>query len=357
VRERLSISRLLLLVLLTLVVAVIVLNWTYGRLPAEPRPTSGAFVQIGKLRIHYIEHPGNGIPVVLLHGLPGTAEDWEDVTPLLEGHRTIAIDRPGFGYSTGGYVPFNRQLEAIDALLHKLHVVRPILVGHSYGGTISLGFAERYPSEVRGLVLVDAAAGSHPDGFARLQAHFLHVLQLPVIWQIADVTFSQLLRKVSAELAENEAFDPQPVVAAHRQRVLAISMTRGNLEALAGEYLAADGVIAQVDRGLGAIKLPSVVIQGDADKFVVPSRGRRLAATLSDARLVMVYGGHMQPYDHPAAIAAAVQSLTGAPIKSPREPANAHSSKPRLNRAVPERKTFRRPSRPSARRAAETRRR
>jgi hypothetical protein len=112
VRERLSIGRILLLVLLTLVVAVVVLNWTYGRLPAEPKPT-GSFVQVGKRRIHYVEHPGSGTPVVLIHGLPGTADDWEDVTPLLAGHRTIAIDRPGFGYSTGGYVPFDRQLEAI----------------------------------------------------------------------------------------------------------------------------------------------------------------------------------------------------------------------------------------------------
>lgn len=291
---------------------VVALNWTYGRLPAEPRPT-GSFIQVGKLRIHYLERPGSGTPVVLIHGLPGTAEDWEDVTPLLASHRTIAIDRPGFGYSTGGYVPFNQQLETLDALLHKLHVVRPILVGHSYGGTIALGFAERYPGEVRGLVLVDTAAAGHSDGLARFQAHALHVLQLPVIRQIADVTFSQLLRKASVELAESEAFDPQPVVAAHRQRVLAISMTHGNLEALAGEYLAAHGVITQVDRGLGAIKLPSVVIHGNADKFIEPIYGRRLAAALPHARLVMVYGGHMQPYDHPGAIVLAVQSVLGMP--------------------------------------------
>lgn len=55
-------------------------------------------------------------------------------------------------------------------------------------------------------------------------------------------------------------------------------MTHGNPQALAGEYLAADSAIAQVDRGLGAIKLPSVVIQGDADKFVEPVYGRRIAA-------------------------------------------------------------------------------
>jgi len=306
-------GRLLLLILLVLAVAVVVLNWTYGRLPSEPRPTSGAFVQVGKLQIHYVERPGSGIPVVLIHGLPGTAEDWEDVTPLLAGHRTIAIDRPGFGYSTGGYVPFNRQLETIDALLHKLHVVRPILVGHSYGGTIALGFAERYPSEVRGLVLVDAAAaGQHVDGFADVQAHFVKFLQLPVVRQIANATFGQLLITVSVDQADAEAFHPLPVVAAHRRRVLEINMTHGNLEAWSGEILASTSVIAQIDKGLSAVETPAVVIQGEQDELVNPSHGRKLAATLPHARLVMVHGGHMQPYDHPAAIAAAVESLSGA---------------------------------------------
>jgi pimeloyl-ACP methyl ester carboxylesterase len=268
------------------------------------------FAQIGKLRIHYLERPGPGAPVVLIHGLPGTAEDFDEVTPLLAGHRTIAIDRPGFGYSTGGYVRFGRQLQVLHELLAKLHVGRPILVGHSYGGTIALGFAERYPREVRGLVLVDAAAaGTHPTGLERLQSHALQILQLPVIRQIADVTFSQLLLKVSAEQGESEAFDPQAVASAHRRRVLAINMTHGNLEALAGERLAAGGSVARIDSGLGTIELPSVVIQGDADKLVKPIYGRRLAATLPNARLVIVSGGHMAPYTHPATIAAAVQSV------------------------------------------------
>ncbi len=310
------VRRLLLILAGVLTLAVVVLNWTYGRLPAEPAPT-GSFAQVGNLRIHYIEHPGSGTPVVLIHGLPGTAEDWEDVTPLLAGHRTIAIDRPGFGYSTGGYVPFNRQLEAIHELLGKLHVVRPILVGHSYGGTISLGFAERYPSEARGLVLVDAAAaGTHPGAFQRLQAHTIQFLQLPVIKQVADATFSQLLRKVSAEMGDSEAFHPQPVAAAHEQRILAINMTTGNLKALAGEYLAAGGVVAQIDRGLKAIDVPAVVIQGEEDRLVKPVYGRRLAAALPHASLVMLYGGHMQPYDHPVAIATAVESLSGTRSKA-----------------------------------------
>ena len=305
------IRRLLLIVLGVLAVLVVALNWTYGRLPAEPKPT-GSFVQVGKLRIHYIEHPGGGTPVVLIHGLPGTADDWENVTPLLAGHRTIAIDRPGFGYSTGGYVPFDRQLETIDALLRKLHVERPILVGHSYGGTVSLGFAERYPSEVSGLVLVDAAAAGQKLGtFGHAQAHLVQFLQLPVIRQLANATFGQLLITASVNQAESEAFDPLAVVAAHHERVLEINMTHGNLEAWAGESLAANGVVAQIDRGLDRH-------QGAGCGH--PRRRRRagracpwpgLAAALPDARLMMVHGGHMQPYDHPAAIAAAVRGIAG----------------------------------------------
>jgi len=311
-RGRMQIRGLLLAAVAALAAAVVVLNWTYGRLPGEPKP-AGVFVQVGKLRIRYLERPGRGTPVVLLHGLPGTADDFDEVTPLLAGHRTIAIDRPGFGYSTGGYVPFDRQLQAIDALLHKLDMVRPILVGHSYGGTIALGFAERHPSEVRGLVLVDAAAaGLQIGSLQRAQAHLVQFLQLPVIRQVANATFAQLLITVSVDQTDGEAFHPQPVAPAHRRRVLAINMTHGNLEAFADEQLAANGVIAQIDKGLGAIQVPAVVIQGNGDELVEPKYGRRLAAALPDARLVMVNGGHMAPYTHPADIAAAVQSLSGA---------------------------------------------
>lgn len=303
--------RLLRILLAVFVLIVVVLNWTYGRLPAEPKPT-GSFMQIGKLRIRYLERPGTGTPVVLIHGLPGTAEDFEDVVPMLAGHRTIAIDRPGFGYSSGGYVPFDTQIQTIDELLHRLHIPRAILVGHSYGGTVSLGFAERHPSEVAGLVLVDAAAAGQKLGtFARAQAHFVQVLQAPVVRQIANATFGQLLLTVSVNRAEAEAFHPQSVVSAHHRRVLEINMTHGNLQALAGEQLAANGVIEGIDRGLTSIAAPTVVIQGDHDELVKPTHGRRLAAALPHARLVMVSGGHMAPYTHPDAIAAAVQSLGG----------------------------------------------
>jgi pimeloyl-ACP methyl ester carboxylesterase len=97
--------------------------------------------------------------------------------------------------------------------------------------------------------------------------------------------------------------------------VLEINMTHGNLEAWAGEVLAANGAVAQIDKRLTSIEVPVVVIQGDGDRLVHPIHGRELAAALPNSRLVMVRGGHMQPYDHPAAIAVAVQSLSGTSPK------------------------------------------
>jgi pimeloyl-ACP methyl ester carboxylesterase len=294
--------------LLGLAVVVVVLNWTYGRLPVTPRPT-GRFLQLAGLKLRYLERPGPEPAVLLIHGLPGTAEDFEDVTPLI-GHRTVAIDRPGYGFSTGGYFPFDRQLQAVHEVIERLHLGRPILVGHSYGGAISLAYAERRPSEVRGLVLVDAAATcTHNSAFARAQARFVKFVELPVISQLSDVTFSQLLRTASADPAESEAFGPNPVNQRHRQRVLAINLKHGNLEAYAGETVAANGVIEGLNRGIAEIHVPAVVVQGAQDKLVKPECGRRLAATLPNAHLEMVQGGHMVPYTHPAAVAAAVQSL------------------------------------------------
>jgi pimeloyl-ACP methyl ester carboxylesterase len=307
-RTRPSIRRILLWGVLALAVVVVVLNWTYGRLPATPSP-SGSFMQLAGIKLRYLERPGPEPAVLLIHGLPGTAEDFEAVTPLI-GHRTIAIDRPGYGFSTGGYFPFDRQLRAVHEVIEKLHLGRPILVGHSYGGAISLAYAERYPSGVRGLVLVDAAATcTHNSAFARDQARFVKFVELPIISQIADVTFSQLLRTASADPAESEAFSPNSVNQRHHQRVLSINLKHGNLESYAGEVLAANGVIEGVNRGLRDIRVPAIVVQGARDKLVKPECGRRLAATLPDARLQMVQGGHMVPYTHPAAVATAVQAL------------------------------------------------
>ena len=102
---------------------------------------------------------------------------------------------------------------------------------------------------------------------------------------------------------------PAPVNPRHRHRVLAINLKHGNLEAYAGEILAANKEIETVTRGLGGVRVPTIVIQGAQDKLVKPACGRSIAASVPSARLRIVPGGHMAPYTHPGTVAAAVEGL------------------------------------------------
>lgn len=109
-------------------------------------------------RWHYLEWPGSGPPIVLLHGLASNAWIFGEVGPrLAAGHRVIAIDQRGHGQSSKpetGY-DFATLSADIAAILDHLGLTDPLLVGHSWGGNVTLDFAVRYPGRARALVWID----------------------------------------------------------------------------------------------------------------------------------------------------------------------------------------------------------
>ncbi|MBB3169232.1 alpha/beta fold hydrolase [Simiduia aestuariiviva] len=99
--------------------------------------------------------------VVLIHGLGQSGHlDWRHQIALLaQNYHVLALDLPGFGYSgvpEGRYSPTN-YAAVVKAAVDKFSKNTPIIVGHSMGGAVSLRYAAQYPSQLRRLVLVDAA--------------------------------------------------------------------------------------------------------------------------------------------------------------------------------------------------------
>jgi pimeloyl-ACP methyl ester carboxylesterase len=128
-------------------------------------------VDVGGHRL-YVQCLGVGSPTVLLDaGLGNASEIWGLVQPeAARVTRVCAYDRAGEGGSDAGPRPRTSQMIVTDlhVLLARARIAGPyVLVGHSIAGFHARVYANRYPREVVGVVLVDA---SHPDQVARLLA-------------------------------------------------------------------------------------------------------------------------------------------------------------------------------------------
>lgn len=113
---KLRLGRLVVWSVVVLLVALVVVNLTVARLPEMP-PANGKSISLHGKEIHYFEQPGQGVPVVMIHGQPGSHKDFDPVVAELPGLHLISIDRPGFGWSKGGWLPYQEQIDVVHELL------------------------------------------------------------------------------------------------------------------------------------------------------------------------------------------------------------------------------------------------
>lgn len=104
---------------------------------------------------------GKGAAIVLLHGFLENQSMWDNYSAeFSKKYRVITIDLLGHGESEClGYVhAMEDHADAVHAVLTDLRIRKAILVGHSMGGYVALAFAELYPENVKGLVLLNSTA-------------------------------------------------------------------------------------------------------------------------------------------------------------------------------------------------------
>src|SRR5690606_13806231 len=103
-------------------------------------------IQVGELSFKCATSGQAGPLVVLLHGYGGGPLDWRNIVPLLETNHRLLIPNLMPLFSSRQPLTFSRQVEIVAALLNQLNGAREpfVLVGASYGGTLSWGLRAHF---------------------------------------------------------------------------------------------------------------------------------------------------------------------------------------------------------------------
>ncbi|WP_223189388.1 alpha/beta fold hydrolase [Nonomuraea terrae] len=109
------------------------------------------------------DHGGDGPPLLLLHGLGGTLDAWQELAPALTGaYRVVAMDLRGHGLSGDAPWEWDAVLDDVEAVVDRLGLGAPAIAGHSLGGMLAVLWAARHP-ECPAVVNLDGLRSAEND--------------------------------------------------------------------------------------------------------------------------------------------------------------------------------------------------
>ncbi|HEX2849054.1 MAG TPA: alpha/beta hydrolase [Acidimicrobiales bacterium] len=257
-----------------------------------------------------VDDRGNGPAIVLLHGQPGQIHDWDRVVPeLVEDHRVVVPDRPGYGRSAGPATGLFDGADVLAADLRARGVEGAVVVGHSYGGGVALALASRHPDLVAGLVLA-ASIGSAAavDPFDRIAA--LPLVSDAIAYIALQILPPWLLR-IPVDLDVGSGSDLTAVPKHRLTEKIDLWRRRSIWRSFATEQRALVAESDDLTHALSGIEQVAIVLSGTRDRLVRPAAARDLTERLPGARLELLAGaGHLLPYHRPDAIVAAVREVS-----------------------------------------------
>jgi len=275
--------------------------WTAARVE-KALPPRGRFVDVPGGRIHYWEK-GAGPAIVMVHGLGGQSGNFAFgvVEKLMNDFRVIVIDRPGAGYSTresDASASLKGQAKFVADFIRALGLEKPLLVGHSLGGAISLAVALDFPETINGLALVAPLTHLPP-----------HV---PEMFRPLDIASSAVRRMIAWTLGVpigmfrgpgivKRIFAPEPVPADFATRGGGLlSLRPWNFYNVSTDLVAADRDLPGMVTRYGTIRVPIGILYGTSDQVLdYRQHGEAITKEAPGARLELVTGGHMLPVTRP----------------------------------------------------------
>jgi pimeloyl-ACP methyl ester carboxylesterase len=272
----------------------------------EAKPLQSRDSEVDGTRLHYLVG-GDGPPLVLVHGLGGSASNWVELAPLLARRfRLLAPDLAGHGHSApaGSRASIEAFAEHVHALMLREEMPAAAVVGHSLGGTVALRLAASRPDAVRALVL------AAPAGISSSTARFANLITALMIVRPARLASPFRHRMAAFTLLRYPAFwwwqvsDP----AALSPRAVEGFLEGPGLHqdvASAGRALIGHDPRDALDR----VRCPVLVLWGARDRLVPLADGFEYARRLRAPVRVIADCAHLLIGERPDACASAIEEF------------------------------------------------
>jgi 3-oxoadipate enol-lactonase len=256
------------------------------------------FLRIGDLTAHVqTDGPPEAPALLLLHSLGTDGRVWEPQAAALAGRfRVIRPDLRGHGLTGTTPGPGSMARFAADAVavLDALGVARAHVAGLSIGGMVAQQLAAAAPERIASLILCDTAMAIPP----------------PALWrERAGIVRAQGMAAIAETVVQR--WVTPPALSAPATDGLRAMLLRTDPEgyAAAAEAIAAADLAASTTR----LRLPALVIVGEADQATPPASAAALAAAIAGARMVTIAGAaHIPTYEQAEAVTAAMQHFLNA---------------------------------------------
>src|SRR5689334_6436942 len=270
-------------------------------------------VVVGGTTLSYVS-AGSGRPVVLIHGNPGSHQDYTlaVVERLSESYHVIAFDRPGHGYSErqdSVRITVEIQARIIREALQKLAVEQPVLVGHSWGGSLVLAAALAHRTDFSGLVLLAPAA--YPSVRAEWWSLVPHV---PLIGEFVVNRLTPFLGRAIVRKSLREAYDPQDVQHEYAEEAAEMWMRPDRIRSWSYDERTLRASLKALSQRYGEIDMPVVIVTGGADRLLDPNEhAYPLQKTIRNSKLIVLpQTGHQVPQTQPDAVISAIDQVWAA---------------------------------------------
>lgn len=126
----------------------------------------------------YYQEKGEGTPIIVVHGGPGLDQTYlqPQLFQLSDRYRVIFYDQRGSGKSTQtildtDHINIDQFVDDLDVLRKQLGIEKVVLLGHSWGGLLTMKYAIAHPENVEAMILVDAAPADYAGQKAFLEEH------------------------------------------------------------------------------------------------------------------------------------------------------------------------------------------